>query len=85
MKKFLRIILLSILVLAALLFIYVPVAWLVISSISSRAELLSTPIHWIPQHPTFQNYINILSPSQGTSEVAKTFRITLWNSLLVFD
>ena len=83
MKKILRVILLSILVLAALLFIYVPVAWLVISSISSRAELLSTPIHWIPQHPTFQNYINILSPSQGTSEVAKTFHITLWNSLLV--
>lgn len=83
MKKTFRIILLTILVALALLFIYVPVAWLVISSISSRAELLSTPIHWIPQQPTFQNYINILSPSQGTSEVAKTFRITLWNSLLV--
>jgi multiple sugar transport system permease protein len=78
-----RIILLSFLVLLALLFVYVPVAWLVISSISSRSELLSTPIHWIPQHPTFQNYINILLPSQGTSEVAKTFRITLWNSLMV--
>jgi multiple sugar transport system permease protein len=78
-----RIILLSFLVLLALLFVYVPVAWLVISSISSRSELLSTPIHWIPQHPTFQNYINILFPSQGTSEVAKTFRITLWNSLMV--
>lgn len=83
MKKNLRVILLSSLVLLALLFIYVPVAWLIISSISSRSELLSTPIHWIPQHPTFQNYINILSPSQGTSEVAKTFRITLRNSLMV--
>jgi multiple sugar transport system permease protein len=82
-KKTLRIILLSFLVLLALLFVYVPVAWLVISSVSSRSELLSTPIHWIPQHPTFQNYINILFPSQGTSEVAKTFRITLWNSLMV--
>jgi multiple sugar transport system permease protein len=82
-KKTMRIILLSFLVLLALLFVYVPVAWLVISSISSRSELLSTPIHWIPQHPTFQNYINILLPSQGTSEVAKTFRITLWNSLMV--
>ncbi|MEO8356628.1 MAG: carbohydrate ABC transporter permease [Chloroflexota bacterium] len=83
MKKKLRLIVLSILVLLALLFIYVPVAWLVISSISTRAELLSTPIHWIPQNPTLQNYINILAPSQGTSEVAKTFRITLWNSLMV--
>jgi multiple sugar transport system permease protein len=71
------------LVLLVLIFIYLPVAWLVISSISTRAELLSTPIHWIPEQPTLQNYINILLPAQGTSEVAKTFRITLWNSLLV--
>lgn len=83
MKKTLRVILLSILVLLVLIFIYLPVAWLVISSISTRAELLSTPIHWIPEQPTLQNYINILLPAQGTSEVAKTFRITLWNSLLV--
>lgn len=83
MKKILHVTLLSVLVLLVLLFIYIPVTWLIISSISTRSELLSTPIHWIPQHPTLQNYINILSPAQGTSEVAKTFRITLWNSLLV--
>jgi multiple sugar transport system permease protein len=82
-KKNLRTILLSVLALLVLMFIYLPVAWLVISSISTRSELLSTPIHWIPQHPTMQNYINIIFPAQGTSEVAKTFRITLWNSVLV--
>jgi multiple sugar transport system permease protein len=82
-KKALRTVLLVALVLLVLLFIYLPVAWLVISSISTRSELLSTPIHWIPQQPTLRNYINIFSPAQGTSEVAKTFRITLWNSLLV--
>jgi len=82
-KKTLRIVLLSVAVILVLIFIYIPVAWLVISSISTRSELLSTPIHWIPQQPTLQNYINILLPSQGSSEVAKTFRITLWNSLLV--
>ncbi|MGE5461791.1 MAG: carbohydrate ABC transporter permease [Syntrophothermus sp.] len=83
MKKILRTALLTFLVILVLLFIYLPVAWLVISSLSTRAELLSTPIHWIPQQPTFQNYLNILLPSQGSSEVAKTFRITLKNSLLV--
>ncbi len=83
MKKILRTILLTFLVILVLLFIYLPVAWLVISSLSTRSELLSTPIHWIPQQPTFQNYINILFPGQGTSEVARTFRITLMNSLLV--
>jgi multiple sugar transport system permease protein len=82
-KKSLRTLTQVLLVIPVVLFIYLPVAWLVISSISTRSELLSTPIHWIPQEPTFQNYINILAPGQGTSEVAKTFRITLWNSLLV--
>ena len=83
MKKIFRTALLTFFVILALLFIYLPVAWLVISSLSTRAELLSTPIHWIPQQPTFQNYISILFPGQGTSEVARTFRITLMNSLLV--
>jgi multiple sugar transport system permease protein len=82
-KKKLHLVWLTLLVIVALIFVYVPVAWLIISSISSRSELLSTPIHWIPQDPTLQNYINILFPSQGTSEVAQTFRITLWNSLFV--
>jgi len=82
-KKPLRTIGQVLLAVPVVLFIYLPVLWLVISSISTRSELLSTPIHWIPQQPTFQNYINILAPGQSASEVAKTFRITLWNSLLV--
>jgi multiple sugar transport system permease protein len=83
MNKVLRTLILVMLVALVLLFIYLPVAWLVISSISTRAELLSTPIHWIPQQPTLQNYLNIFFPSQGVSEVARTFRITLWNSFVV--
>lgn len=65
------------------IFIYLPIAWLIISSISTRAELLSIPIHWIPQNPTLQNYIDILTPGATTSEVARTFKITMRNSLLV--
>lgn len=83
MNKKLRPVILFLLVIPVLLFIYLPVAWLIISSISTRAELLSTPIHWIPQQPTFENYLDILLPAQGTSEVARTFRITLMNSLIV--
>ena len=83
MKKPLHTLLQVLMVIPVVLFIYLPVAWLLISSISTRSELLSTPIHWIPQQPTFQNYLNIFAPGQDTSEVAKTFRITLWNSLLV--
>ncbi len=70
-------------VLAVLLFVFAPVAWLVISSISTRSELLSMPPHWIPEHPSLKNYLDVLWSGQGASEVARTFKITLCNSLIV--
>ncbi len=66
-----------------LLFVYLPVAWLVLSSTSTRAELLAVPMHWVPQNPTFQNYLDILTPGTASSEAARTFKVTLGNSLLV--
>ena len=71
------------LVILVLIFIYLPVMWLIISSISTRSELLSVPIHWIPENPTLRNYISILLPGSATSEVARTFKITLRNSLVI--
>jgi multiple sugar transport system permease protein len=66
-----------------LLFVYAPIGWLVLSSISTRAELLAVPPHWIPQHPTLQNYLDILVPGTAASEVARTFKVTLRNSFIV--
>ena len=71
------------LTLPVILFIYLPVIWLVISSISTRADLLAVPIRWFPEQPTLRNYIDILTPGSGTSEVARTFKATLRNSLVV--
>jgi multiple sugar transport system permease protein len=70
-------------VLLVLLFIYLPIYWLVVSSISTRAELLSVPLRWIPENPTLHNYASVLIPGSATSEVAKTFKITLRNSLVI--
>ncbi len=83
MKRQFNRLLLFLLTIPVLLFIYLPVFYMVLSSISTRSELLSTPIHWIPQNPTLKNYIDILTPGTATSEVAKTFKLTLRNSLLV--
>jgi multiple sugar transport system permease protein len=82
-QKPLRKVFLFLLTIPVLLFIYLPVIWLIISSISTRAELLSVPIHWIPQNPTLRNFIDILTPGTATSEVARTFKVTLRNSLVV--
>ncbi len=63
--------------------IFAPLIWLVISSISSRAELLETPPHWIPHKPTLQNYKNLLTPDEEASRTAQGFRYALRNSLVV--
>ncbi len=83
MKRSLHRLLLFLITIPVLLFIYLPVFYLLLTSISTRSEILSTPIHWIPQNPTLKNYRDILTPGTTTSEVAKTFKITLRNSLVV--
>lgn len=66
-----------------LFFVYAPIAWLVLSSISTRAELLNVPPSFIPKEPTLKNYLDILVPGRAASEVASTFKVALGNSLLV--
>ena len=83
MKRRLNRLVLFLLTIPVLLFIYMPIFYLLLSSVSTRSELLSVPIHWIPQNPTFKNYIDILTPGKATSEVARTFKVTLRNSLVV--
>ncbi|GAB4573418.1 MAG: carbohydrate ABC transporter permease [Anaerolineae bacterium] len=63
--------------------IFAPLAWLVISSISPRAELLSVPPHWWPENPTLQNYIDVIAPGEDTSRAAQDYRFALGNSIVV--
>lgn len=58
-----------------------PPAWLFISSISSLSELLSVPVHWIPQEPTFERYRQVIFAT-GTDSAA-VFRRSMFNSLIV--
>ena len=82
-KKIINKTLLFGLTIPVLIFIYLPIFWLIISSISTRSELLSTPPHWIPNEPTLKNYIDIFTPGSATSEVSRTFKVTLVNSLVI--
>jgi multiple sugar transport system permease protein len=82
-KKILNKILLLLVSVPVLLFIYLPILWLFFSSFSNPVELLSIPPHWIPQNPTFQNYIDIFFPSLAASSVPKTFAASMVNSLKV--
>ncbi len=76
-------VLMGALVSIVLLVIYLPLAWLMISSISTRSELLSVPPHWIPHSPSFENYKNIIFAGPGAPDAARMFKHAIVNSFIV--
>ena len=82
-RKFFQKLGLTLLTLPVLFFIFFPLLWLFSASLSTQVELFSVPPHWIPQAPTFQNYLDIFFPSQAASSVPRTFATALWNSIKI--
>ncbi len=74
---------LSLLVLPVLFFVFFPLLWLFSASLSTQVELYAVPPHWIPQHPTLQNYLDIVFPSLAASSVPRTFATSIWNSIKI--
>lgn len=73
-----------ILVLGIVVFTIAPFAWLVISSISTKVDLLQVPLRWFPEHPTLENYsAMLLGTSRSTSDAASQFLGAMSNSLFV--
>jgi multiple sugar transport system permease protein len=42
-------------------YVLAPIGWLVSSSFQSEAEITSVPPHWIPDHPTLENFVTIFT------------------------
>lgn len=82
-KIFFRKLPLFLLTLPVYFFIFFPLLWLIGASLSNQVELFAIPPHWVPQHPTIQNYADIFFPSQATSSVPQTFAIALLNSIKI--
>ena len=73
-------VILYLLVLVVLFFMLAPFIWTVISSVSTNAELLSIPIHLVPENPTLERYIRIFTSDD--SQVA-VFKKGIINSFIV--
>ncbi len=82
-QKFSRNLLMFLLTIPVLLFIFAPILWLFSASLSTQVELFTVPPHWIPDHPTFQNYLDIFFPSEAVSSVPRTFAVSLLNSFKI--
>ena len=81
--KFTRNLLLFLVSLPVFFFIFFPILWLLSASFSTQVELFTVPMHWIPQHPTVQNYMDIFFPGQAASSVPRTFAVALLNSFKI--
>lgn len=60
-----------------------PLLWLVLTSISPRAELLAIPPHWIPNNPTIQNYVKLLLGGEAVLTTTRYYKQALINSTVV--
>lgn len=73
--------------LLAAAYLLAPVVWMLLLSGMHQSETVAVPPHWIPQHPTFDNYLAFLHPSsnqalQGADAIAAMPRAVL-NSVIV--
>jgi len=82
-RKVIRKVFLFLLTLPVFFFIFFPVLWLFSASLSTQVELFAIPMHWIPYHPTLQNYLDIFFPSLAASTVPRTFAVSLINSVKI--
>lgn len=83
-KKRLGRVILYLLVILIVIVTVAPFAWMVVSSLSTKQELLQKPLHWIPQNPTLENYKAMLAGTSGkTTDAASQFMSAFKNSLSV--
>jgi multiple sugar transport system permease protein len=82
-RKLTRQFLITLLSVPVFVFIFAPLLWLFSASLSNQVELYSIPPHWIPQHITFQNYLDIIFPTLAVSSVPRTFAAALLNSIKI--
>ncbi len=61
-------------------FAMLPMAWMLITSLKTQFAALQYPPQWLPESPTIEQYVRLLSPA---GEVGQEFLHYLFNSLWV--
>jgi multiple sugar transport system permease protein len=60
-----------------------PIAWLFISSITPLTQLLTVPLKWIPERPSFEYYAQIILAAPKAATTASNFKVAIVNSLII--
>lgn len=66
----------------ALIVVLAPFAWLLISSVASPVDLLAKPLRWIPEHISFDRFVQLTVGSEPNDQ-AQGFRSALVNSTII--
>lgn len=82
-KKFLYRLLLYFLIVVIIVGVIAPFSWLIISSVSTKAELLTVPLQWIPKKINLEGYKQIIFGGKLATRAARDFKKAALNSLLV--
>lgn len=81
-KKLLSKVLLWVLVVLVSFIILAPLYWIFISSITPSSELFSSPIHYIPSHPTTDHYAQLIFNCNLGGKLANTLIVTFFALLI---
>jgi multiple sugar transport system permease protein len=73
---------LYLLAIAITIVMLMPFAWMLSASLKLNREVFQFPIHWIPSHPRWQNYIDIWTKIPLTTFIYNTAKITIIVTLL---
>jgi multiple sugar transport system permease protein len=73
---------LYLLAIAITIVMLMPFAWMLSASLKLNREVFQFPIHWIPSHPRWQNYIDIWTKIPLTIFIYNTAKITIIVTLL---
>lgn len=65
-----------------LLFALLPYIWTILSSIKPESELFTRQIHYLPQSPTFQNYISLFKFTNFSKYLTNSIIVALFTVLV---
>lgn len=82
-RQMLRTVAIYALAITVMVIFLAPIVWLFISSITPLPQLLTVPLRWLPEHPTFEHYNRILTASRNAETTASNFKVAIGNSILV--
>lgn len=82
-RQVLRTVVIYVLAITVMAVFLAPIVWLFISSITPLPQLLTVPLKWLPEHPTFEHYNRILTASRNAETTASNFKVAIGNSILV--